>query len=205
MINDGRAENAVHDWGAFLARAETVVGLDPESTIEFKFTVLTLEPNWGVDGISLSSHGSILAGRTLDLSFNDALNLSPSGISATVDDSKASDLIAVVGAAPVVFTSGSTISFNAANHDSVHGFLNGTHTKKWGIDMAGASEFTAIYTAGLVSPAGNIQNEQFVFGVQLTAVPEPPTVIPLAAILLGITLLGHRRKAFPSASLSSHC
>ena len=59
FINDGRAENAVHDWGAFLARAETVVGLDPESTIEFKFTVLTLEPNWGVDGISLSSHGSI--------------------------------------------------------------------------------------------------------------------------------------------------
>ena len=71
--------------------------------------------------------------------------------------------------------------------------------------MAGASEFTAMYTDGPVSPVGNTQNEQFVFGVQLTAVPEPSTVIPLATILLGITLLRHRRKAFPSASLSSHC
>ncbi len=59
--------------------------------------------------------------------------------------------------------------------------------------MAGASEFTAIYTAVLVKPAGNIQNEQFVFGVQLTAVPEPSS-----ALLLGIGILcvaGYRRGA----------
>ena len=77
-------ENMVFDSGVFRSRAETATGLDPISTIEFKFTVLTLEPNWDLDGISLSSLGSILAGRTLDLSFNDASNLSLSGLSATI-------------------------------------------------------------------------------------------------------------------------
>ena len=51
--------------------------------------------------------------------------------------------------------------------------------------MAGASGFTAIYTAGPVSSTGNTQNEQFVFGVQLTAIPEPSS-----ALLLGIGILG---------------
>ena len=121
-------ENMVFDSGVFRSRAETATGLDPISTIEFKFTVLTLEPNWDLDGISLSSQGSILAGRPLDLSFNDALNLSPSEIAATVDDQSGADVIADVGSTSEAFPSGSTITFNSANHDSPHGFLNPTHT-----------------------------------------------------------------------------
>ncbi len=47
FTNDGTAEKSVSNLGVFLARATSPAGIDPESTIEFKFTVLTLEPNWG--------------------------------------------------------------------------------------------------------------------------------------------------------------
>ena len=179
-------QSPLSDWGAGADfRATADAPNDPDSTAEtavasYSFSV-TANAGFQVDGISLFSVGTTLANPTFQ-------NLSSNGIGSVADDNQgaANELLANYNDGDA-FINGDDLIFRPGT--SGPGILNGSHSRLWSFDSAGATLVTFDYLAG---PVTNIANEGIRFDVQLSTAPVPE---PGSAVLLGIvSLLALRRR-----------
>ena len=168
-----------------LTLVENETGNSPALGADVSLSFSNFAPGYESVGLSLSSNGAIWGvNRLNDITFT--------GASATIFDN--GPLLPdnfVVGFGPVAgpFTNGNDLNFASVNFDNANGFLSGTHSFNWGLDIVAGTALDFRYlTAGSVT---NVQSEILVFGLELVfvppAVPELST-FPLA--MLGLFSLG---------------
>ncbi len=143
--------------------------------------MISPEPGWNVDGITLFSTGTTLANPVFE-------GLTSDGV-ATVADANQGTAIELLSNYDDgdSFVDGDDLIFNSGS--AANGFRRDDHSLLWSYDSAGATELSFTYRAG---PVPTISTEGIALDVSLSSTPEPSSCILLG--LAGLCSVRIRRR-----------